>query len=240
MSRITHIVEFDKLKLVWQSNDDSNHLRYVVAELIKNNNGVQLTYLKSTPDFEQAVAFGFTGYPGFGIAMDVHENGVLEAFQQRLPFRKREDFGKYLEMFRLPQDIKISDFSLLGYSGAKLPGDQFSIIPSFQEIDEPYEILTEVAGFRHRSSIPIEDIKVGSLVTFEPEPENSIDSNAIKILMQGKKIGYVTRPLLKDVHNWLSDNRIERAVIEKKNGQPDRPTLYIFVELRGKGQVFTF
>lgn len=94
--------------------------------------------------------------------------------------------------------------------------------------------MIEVTGFRHHSPISIGGMALDSLVAFETEPENSIDPNAIKILMQGKKIGYVTRPLLNDFHNWLSDNRIERAVVEKKNGQPDRPTLYIFIELKSK------
>ncbi len=236
MSYIKHIIEFNKLNLVWQSENDPNHLRYVVAELIKNDNGVQLRYLNSTEDFKKAVSFGFVGYPAFSAEVELHSNRVLEAFQRRLPPRGREDFGKYLEMFRLPKNSEISDFSLLGYSGAKLPGDEFSIIPSFQEIDQPYEFLTEVTGFRHHSPIPIGEIALGSLVTFEAEPENSIDPNAIKILMQGKKIGYVTRPLLNDFHNWLNENRIERVVVEKKNGQPDRPTLYIFVEIKAKTQ----
>jgi len=234
MNFIKHIVEFDKLSLVWQSDRDPNHLRYIVAELIRQNNNVQLRYLKDTTDFNTALSFGFNGYPAFNIEKEIHTSGVLEAFKRRLPPRARGDFGKYLEMFRLPQSAEISDFALLGYSGAKLPGDEFSIIPSLEKVIQSFEFLMEVAGFRYNSKIPIENITLKSQVTFEAELDNPVDSNAIMILLDGNKIGYVTRNLLPYFYRWLEENRIEAAVIERKNGQPDRPTLYIFVELKAK------
>lgn len=234
MNHIKHIVEFEKLNLVWQTESDPKHLRYVVAELICHENDVQLRYLKSTQDYQEALSFGFKGYPAFNIENEIHSSGVLDAFRRRLPPRKREDFGKYLEMFRLPPDAEISDFALLGYSGAKLPGDEFSIIPSFEEISDPYEFLMEVAGFRRFSIIPVGNIELNSTVTFEAEPNNPVDSNAIKILLRGEQIGYVPRTLLSHFHNWLNEKRVGRAVIERKNGQPERPTLYLFVELEAK------
>lgn len=139
MNLIKHIIEFDKLNLVWQSENEPNHLRYVVAHLIRNGNDVQLIYLKSTKDFDAARSLGFEGYPSFKIEKEIHSNGVLEAFQRRIPARSRGDFYKYLEMFRLPPDSNISDFALLGYSGAKLPGDEFSILPSSEDITESYD-----------------------------------------------------------------------------------------------------
>lgn len=234
MNFIKHIVEFDKLNLVWQSDNDPNHLRYIVAELTRHDNNVQLRYLKNTQDFETALKFGFKGYPAFSLEKEIHTSGVLEAFKRRLPPRMRGDFGKYLEMFRLPQGAEISDFALLGYSGAKLPGDEFSIIPSIEEITQPFEFLMDVAGFRHNAKIPIESIELKAHVTFEVERDNPIDSNAIAILLNGNKIGYVTRNLLSQFHHWLEEGRIVNAVVERKNGQPDRPTLYLFVELKAK------
>ncbi|MBS0289022.1 MAG: HIRAN domain-containing protein [Proteobacteria bacterium] len=237
MNSIKHIVEFDTLNLVWQSGNDPNRLRYVVAELTRHDNNVQLRYLKSTQDFKTALGFGFKGYPAFNIEKDIHSSGVIEAFKRRLPPRTRGDFGKYLEMFRLPQDAEISDFALLGYSGAKLPGDEFSIIPSLEEVTQSFEFLMEVAGFRHNSKIPIESIELKSHVTFEAEPDNPVDPSAIKILLDGNKIGYVTRNLLPQFYRWLEEGRIETAVIERKNGQPDRPTLYLFVKLKAKSSM---
>lgn len=234
MNFIKHTIEFKKLSLVWQSENDPNHLRYVVAELIRDGDEVQLKYLKNSQDYSTALSFGFKGYPAFTVERDIHSNGVLEAFKRRLPPRSRSDFGKYLEMYCLPQGAEISDFALLGYSGAKLPGDEFSIIPAFDDIQQSCEFLTEVAGFRHETQIPIDDIELNTKVDFEREQSNSYDNNAIKILIDGKKIGYVARSLLPQFNNWLDQGFSLNARIERRNGQPERPTLYIFVELRSE------
>lgn len=236
MSLIKHIVEFEKLNLVWQSDNDPNHLRYVVAELSRQKDNVQLRYLKSTEDYAKALSFGFKGYPALNIEKETHSSGVLEAFKRRLPPRKRKDFGKYLEMFRLAPDAEISDFALLGYSGARLPGDEFLITPSFEGIEGHCEFLMEVAGFRHKTKVLIENIELNSAVTFQAEPDNPIDPIAIKILLNGLMIGYVTRNHLTQFHNWLNEDRIKTAVVARKNGQPEKPTLYIFVELKAKPQ----
>lgn len=217
---IRHIVDFKKLNLIWLG-------RFVVAKIIKKNNDVQLRYLKSTRNYTEALTSGFKGYPAFNIENEVHSSGVLEAFQRRLPPRKREDFGKYLEMFRLPHDAEISDFGLLGYSGAKLPGDAFSIIPSFEEILGPYEFLMEVAGFRHNSKISIENIELNAVVTFEEEQNNQSDPGGIDILFRGKKIGYVIKPLLQNFHEWLKSNRISNAMIARKSTR----SLHVLIQI---------
>ncbi len=232
MNFIKHIIEFDQLKLVWQSENDPNHSRYVVAVLLRQSNDVQLKYLEKTPDFKKALELGFTGYPAFSLEREIHASGVLEAFQRRLPPRTRSDFDKYLEMFRLPQGAEISDFALLGYSGAKLPGDEFSLIPSFEDVEQECELLMEVAGFRHETQVPIDKIQLNSIVNFEREDTNQYDKNAVKILLNGNKIGYVTRSLLSQFNRWLDEGRIIGAKIERKNGQPEKPIIYVFVELK--------
>lgn len=234
MSFIKHIVEFDTLHLVWQSDKDPNRSRYIVAKLTRRGDNVSLEYLNATKDYKTASQYGFQGYPAFDFKKEYHTQGVLDAFKRRLPPRTREDFGKYLEMFRLPSTSNISDFALLGYSGAKLPGDEFSIVPSFEKVVDPCEFLMEVAGFRYNSRINIENIELNSAVTFESEPENQVDHQAIKILYKGSKIGYVPRDLLEEFHQWLESDRIVSAVIGRKNGQPERPILYLFVDLKGE------
>src|SRR4030095_12768017 len=103
--------------------------------------------------------------------------------------------------------------------------------PFFGEVPHPFEFMMEAAGLRHIPEISIENIEINSVVSFVPEPENPVDSQAIKILSGGNKIGYVTRALLPQFHQWLKQGRIIRAVVERKNGIPGKPTLYIFVEL---------
>lgn len=231
MSRnvIEHLVDFDKLYLVWQAPQDPHRLRYTVAVLIRTAFGVEFRYLKSSEDYQRAIKLGFTGYPAFNTDKEIHTVGVLDAFTRRLPPNTRGDFKQYLEILRLPTEP--SEFSLLGYAGAKLPGDSFTIIPSFEKVTNAFEFLMDVAGFRHEVEMDLEKINLGTAVTFVEEPENIIDPDAIRICIENMKIGYVTRALLPAFHEWMKTGRQIDAVIERKNGQPDSPVLYLFVRV---------
>jgi len=54
-----------------------------------------------------------------------------------------------MEGLRLKPDIHLSNFALLGYPGAKLPSDGFSIIHPFNDAKSEVELILEAAGFRH-------------------------------------------------------------------------------------------
>ncbi len=131
MRYIEHIVEPDRLLLSWQTS--SERLRMLVAELIRNGNDADLVYLKESEDFLKVQSLEFEGYPGFVIEKDIHKN-VLTSFMKRLPPRSRGDFGRFLDALRIKTEAKdeISDFALLGYSGAKLPDDDFTVIHIFE------------------------------------------------------------------------------------------------------------
>lgn len=240
MNRIKHIIQFHKLMLVWQAPNDEQRIRYVVGDLVREGKIVSLRYLKESFDYKKAVELGFEGYPAFKTEETVHTIGVLDAFMRRLPPRERGDFQQYLENLRLPISNKetINDFELLGYSGAKLLKDSFSIVPSFETSIGACEFLMDVAGFRHISKISkleLNQVDIGTEVYFESEPENIIDSAAIRILFNGQKIGYVTRAHLPAFHQWLKEGRQIKAVVERKDEHPDNPVLYLFVEVAACG-----
>jgi len=117
----------------------------------------------------------------------------------------------------------------LGYSEAKLPGDSFSIINPFEDSEAPFEFLTEISGLRYYSKLeelPEEGLPVG----FEKEPENEFDLDAIKIMLDQRKIGYVNRVQLSLFNEWLPTGQLE-AVVERFNGSQERPTGHLFVNI---------
>ena len=59
-----------------------------------------------------------------------------------------------------------------------------------------------------------------------PEPDNKFDSNAIKLAINGKKIGNVNRLMLSTFHRWLSTGTVE-AVIERIEGTAERPRVFV-------------
>lgn len=229
MRFIEHIIEPERLLLAWQSSDERHRRRYVVAELNKLENRIDLSYLVNTKDFEDAKKNGFEGYPAFQDLHKTHQN-VLDAFLRRLPPRARGDFPQYLERLRLSQDLKLSDFALLGYSGARLLSDGFSVIHPFDNVNGSFELLIDAAGFRHIQNNH-DGIKINDSVSFVKEYNEVIQEEAVRIITSDKHIGYVTRPILSTFLELMNDDRILGAWIEKINGTPGKPSVYIYVQV---------
>lgn len=228
---IKHIHEPKTLLLVWQSPEGTSRARCIVGELNREeaNGIVSLKYLKGTADFKKASELGFVSYPAFSNIEKEYHNSVVDAFLRRLPPRSRGDFNNYLKLLRLDVNSEFSDFALLGYSGAKLPSDGFSIINPFTDVIGPCELITEVAGFRYRD-IAIEEVSVGDEVTLVPEPNNEYDSKAIKVMLGKNHIGYINRGQIDAFHDWLAHNNIS-ACVERINGREDRPLIYLYVQI---------
>lgn len=228
MNVIQHIIEPNRLYLIWQAANEKDRKRKIVGEILRTEKGARLEYLVGTEDFTAAKEVGFEGYPAFPVGRDPHPEAVLETFLKRIPPRSRLDFPKYLENLRLPKDAEISDFALLGYSGARLPGDGFSVLPSFSDAQPPFEFLSEIAGFRYYAGL--DDIEIGDVAEFEKDLDNPHDSNAIKVFTRGKMIGFVNRIHAPCFSEWMDKYSVS-AFVERINGTSARPLVYLFVQV---------
>jgi hypothetical protein len=242
MNWIEHICEPRRLILAWQALDNTGvRFRWAVGELSPNVGAMSLRYfsgeefarLNRGKTLEELRALGYRGYPGFRKAM--HSQGVLEAFMRRLTPASRPDVAEYRQHFRLKPESKLSEFAMLGYTEAKLPSDGFSVVNPLDCTDDQFELLLEVAGFRYYAK-EIRPIAVGDFASFKPEPSNEYDPNAVMVCVDDQRIGYVNRLQAPAVHRWLNDRRIN-AVIERINGNSDRPRVFVFVRvMQSKGQ----
>lgn len=233
MRYIEHIIEPEKLLLSWQtSQPGQNRGRMFVAELTRKGDNADLIYLRDSDDFRMAQSLGFTEYPGFASDQQTHENALF-VFMKRLPPRSRGDFGKYLDSLRIHHNAVISDFALLGYSGAKLPDDDFMVIHTFENGVPPFEFLLNVQGYRYyMAQLPFDSIKLEQQATFQIEPENEFDSKAIKVLIGGIHAGHVCRGLTESFHKWFDMGYKIDASIERKNGTAQQPELYLYVSIK--------
>lgn len=232
MSTIEHIINPDRLLLLWIPSE-GHRMNRIVGELIREGNNASLRYLCGNDDFEKAREEGFAGYPYLPLKKDKYEN-ILDIFLKRLPPKSRDDYSLYLDSIRLPSsdEMNIDEFTLLGYSGAKLPDDDFSLVHTFENAERPFELLMDVAGARyHEGKKHYDDIVPGEAVTFELEPDNEYDSDAIAVYYQNLKIGYVCRGILSQFHEWMHSDYIINATTEKKNGTRENPKFYIFVRV---------
>jgi hypothetical protein len=172
---IRHIQEPKRLTFAWRESafpSDEHRTWRRVGELVRTGEPATTTlnYLIDMPDYQAAVEQGFQGHPAFPIEKTTHSTGVLESFMKRLPPRTRRDFPEYLGMFRLPIDANISDFALLGYTGARLPSDDFAILLPVEDFVTPFEIVTEVSGVRYEAEVDVKTLEVGAPVTLEAAP----------------------------------------------------------------------
>jgi hypothetical protein len=229
MNTISNIIVPNRLLLVWQPLEEHlSRTRRVVGELYRSAQGVGFRYLTDTEDFREAKKVGFECFPAFPDLV-VNYGDVLDVFITRLPPRSRNDFGEYLLAHRLPRNIEIDDFTLLGYTEARVPGDGFSIIHPFDGAPAPCQFLSEIAGYRHYHQDNGTNL-IGKTLTFEVEHTNPHDPDAIMVLAEGILIGYVNRIQKEVFHQWLQHRNL-RAVVERKNGRPGKPRVLMFVDV---------
>jgi hypothetical protein len=234
MNTLSHLVEPERLLLTWQPQDESapSRTRRVVGEVVPNatKTAASFRYLAEGDDFTRALDLGFRGFPAFKIDQGLISEGVLDAFLRRLPPRKREDFSDFLLQHWLPHPFPLSDFALLGYTGAKLPSDGFALVPVFSPADLPCEYVMEIAGTRHVLDADLSAVQLGDFLTIAREAENPVDTDALAIHHAGKAIGYVNRAMRPTFHAWIEAGKLELSVV-RKNGKPTRPLIYAKVSI---------
>lgn len=230
MNYIEHIIIPERLLLLWIPSS-GHRMNRVVAELWRDSDNATLRYLCGDRDFDFAVEEGFKGYPYLPIRQDKYMD-VLDIFTKRLPPRSRGDFSKYMDSIRIKDGTEIDDFTLLGYSGAKLPDDDFTLIHPLDNAITPFEFLMDVSGTRYNDvSKYYDSIDIGQPVVFAPEPDNLWDREAIAVLCNSIKIGYVCRGILPEFNKWLLQGLNVKGTVEKKNGTGDRPRIHLFVKV---------
>jgi hypothetical protein len=241
---IGHVVDPHRLFLAWQAPDQfGDRFRWAVGEITREESSYTFRYLQGA-QFEKLnqgrtesglTALGYRGYPAFKPRQIVHTQNVLAPFLRRVPPRGRSDFSDYKEQFRLRADTEVSDFALLGITEAKLPSDGFSLVDPLNDETLPRELLLEVAGHRYYRNLMPRPPLVGENVEVLPEPNNKHDPNAIMLLIDDQCVGYINRLQAKAFSRWIPQARMT-AIVERVNGNADRPRLFIFVRVDPCGQ----
>lgn len=230
MNAIEHIFEPTRLLLVWHnSNFEAPRCRRVVGELVRHGDDAAFRYLKGTDDFRLAIEEGFHEFPAFSDAKNEESKlGALDVFVRRLPPRKREDFHEYLSQYNLPINFTGSSFALLAYTGARLPSDTFELCPDLSDAVAPLDLIVEVAGLgfhMDENSVFHED----ETVSFEKDPENPYDPQAVKVLHNKNHIGYINKALSPSFAKLLETGKVSGKVIKFTNNK-GKPRLLVLVK----------
>lgn len=91
---------------------------------------------------------------------------------------------------------------------------------------EPTRLLLSfnIAGVKYYdAAFVMDDLKVGSPLTLESEPENPHDSQAVKISFNGKKLGYVPASMCDSLAPFMfyGYKDIFECVLQKKNPEAE-------------------
>jgi HIRAN domain len=200
-----------------------------VAELVQHEDGVSMRYLNDGV-LAEAMEAGFVGYPGLPIGSTDLDGLAMEVLMRRLPPQDRADFGQMLERFGLPSGREYPDLTLLAYTGARMTSDSFGVTETFDGFERPFTYIFDVAGYRH--NLP-DDVALasGEALTFECEPNNEFDPNAIRIARRdGTTVGYVNRLQADIVSQWIDRDRIQASVF-RINGRVQYPRLFVRAEV---------
>lgn len=238
---IRHLVEPSRLILTWQAPPEvSDRARWAVGEITMAASGGAFRYysgdefvsMNTGRGVDKLAAAGFGGYPAFPWSDDEARTfrDALGAFLRRITPVTRHDFGKYLERFHLQVREGLSGFALLAITGAALPSDGFSFVDPLDESTKVQDVVVEVMGYKYNLSaarLP----RLGAEVSLIAEPTNEFDGFAVRLEVDGWKIGYVHRLQSRVVSAWLSTRSL-RAVLCRFNGTIEMPRAFMFIKVR--------
>ncbi|WP_312636071.1 HIRAN domain-containing protein [Oscillibacter sp.] len=213
------------LLLIWKN--PSTRQNHVVGQLEK---GVKYTF-KYSDDVENAIKEGFKKLIGFEDLNKEYVSDILfPVFSSRLPDKKRRDISNILDKYHIKQ---YDEYLLLKNGGSKLPIDTIEFAPALGQA--PFDITFYVAGTRHYIGCNVENsidgdsscsnaalyLKPNDTVFLAPEPNNSWDKNAIRLITKNNElIGYIPRYYCQNILSILEENKFQLSCcIEEFNAQ---------------------
>ena len=204
--------------------------RFAVAELVERGDHVAFSYCLGSKELEDARDEGFEHYPGLPVHDYSDDATAFGLLRRRLPPATREDFPEFLEGFGLSPVTRLTDLSLLAYTGARLTGDSFGIVETFDGFERSFRYVFDIAGYRrYRDQLP--DLARGESVTFRPDPENGFDPGAVEVVCRdGLRLGFINRLQTGPVRAWLSEGAVEAQVF-RDNGRAAYPRLFVLADV---------
>lgn len=241
MKLVEHLMNPEKLLIIWQVMDSQNNentgKRFVVGEVRSENGSWVLEYFDNADTKEAQESFHFKGMTAYPYdAGKVFNSNVQDILSKRIASPNRADYADYLRSYRVPPEkaASLSTMQILAYTRGELTGDGFSFFPDLENMQPPFDLVIEIAGFRHWGGMKIEPITnlMGKEVHFVQEPRNEQDQDAIAIYQDKTKLGYMPR----GYNHYFAHHALGRyniiASITKINGTIERPKISALVQVK--------
>lgn len=204
----------EELWLIWK--DSVSRRRYKIGILTKELSKYKFNYVNS--ELDNAKLAGFNYFPGFEDTKKTYESDVLFTnIATRLPNDTRPDYLEILNCYNLEKDS--DEFKILKATRGRTITDNYEFVAAF----DPNKVEFDVAGTSHCSDVEKckNNLRVNEKIYLEHEPENSKDSNAIKVIYKEKgnsyHLGYVPRYYSKELLTELNKGTQYSAMIQSLN-----------------------
>ena len=185
------------LYLVWK--DPRTRRNFTVGKLTRGEE-YTFSYLE---DISAAESHGWSKLEAFPEVRVYRSKVIFPVFASRLPDRKRRDLDKILQKYGLEE---FDEFEMLKKSGARLPIDTYEFInpifPEDETVQRDFYVMAipYSAGNTEVNCGQLQNVNVGDLLQFVPEPKNDYDPLAIRVLSQdGAHLGYIPRYYNKEI-----------------------------------------
>ena|SRR5690625_325751 len=209
------------LLLVWR--DKKSRLYFHVGTLTYNGDLYKFEYTHQSKAYRKvkaALNVGYTLHPAFPQLTKIYESEKLfPAFARRIPSKSRVDYGEVLKKLSLPKEADQMDIlrATRGMTGKN---------PYF--FDEPLRLIDNnilknnfyISGMRYRefpdpwSTL----LREGDELILEPDFENEVDPNAVKIFTKDKLfLGFVPGIFSKAIGALLKRNTEMKITITQIN-----------------------
>lgn len=195
-----------ELWLIWK--DSVARRRYTIGNLIKKENEYIFRY--NIAVINEVKKIGFDYFPGFeDIEKEYSSKELFTNILNRLPNPSRTDYEQVLKAYGLNKEYSVIE--ILERTKGRLLTDNYEFVPAFNR----NKIEFELAGTRHCKDFEKckDMLKVGDKLNLELETDNKYDDNAIKVLFDKYKIGYVPRYYSKQLADLLKQNIEYKAEI---------------------------
>lgn len=180
MSRIGNIY------LVWRKGRGGR--RIPIGEIRQSvTEGARFEY--KIEEVEKAKLEGFQLYTGFPELNKEYTENVLDIFGQRIVKSERNDLKDFYTFWNVDLKRKQDPFYMLAMTQGIIPTDTFEFLTDFNP-ERGLKFISEISGLS-TYQIPSDTIVVGDELSFELEPMNKHDKNAVKLFFGTLQLGYV-------------------------------------------------
>ncbi|WP_413641781.1 HIRAN domain-containing protein [Parabacteroides distasonis] len=178
---------FDKIYLSWRIG--KGYPRIMVGMIEERSSGVIFRYLREGVD--EAVQYGFRGYPGLSLDQTFHDKNVIELFSKRIINFERNDTKWLLDFWEVDESLKGDVLYMLAMTQGKMQTDSFEFLASFIP-DNGLSFVTDIAAITHYD-FNLEKLQESDRLTFKKEPDNPKDEKAIQVCYKNEFVGYIKK-----------------------------------------------